>query len=268
MTSRRSASGASSCHAAAREYARRGWSVVPVEHAGKRPLVAWMELQTRRASLDEIEAWFSRQPQANVGVVTGAVSGVVVLDVDAAHGGMDSIAAWEAQHGPLPTTVEARTGGGGRHVYFLHPGQNVPNRVAIAPGVDIRGDGGCIVAPPSAHASGGRYAWLPGHAPHEVGLAPMPHWLLGLLRSSHGQSGHRLSHWRRLVREGVEQGARNSTIASLAGHLLWHGVDAQVVLEMLMVWNEARCRPPLSADEVARVVASVTRAHERGGDDS
>ncbi|MFO1301135.1 MAG: primase alpha helix C-terminal domain-containing protein [Burkholderiaceae bacterium] len=77
-------------------------------------------------------------------------------------------------------------------------------------------------------------------------------------------TGHPLSHWRRLVGEGVAEGARNATIASLAGHLLWHQVDPHVVLELLLSWNRQRCRPPLADDEVAATVASIARTHVRG----
>jgi hypothetical protein len=77
--------------------------------------------------------------------------------------------------------------------------------------------------------------------------------------------GRSLSDWRRLVREGVAEGRRNSTIASLTGHLLWHGVDPDVALELLLAWNRARCRPPLDDAEVAQVVASITRLHTAEG---
>lgn len=253
------------CRAAALSYAQRGWSVVPIEPAGKRPLLPWTELQTRRAAAAEIERWFARWPEANVGIVTGAISGLLVLDVDPAHGGGASLEDWRAVHGPLPATVEARTGGGGRHLYFRHPGEPIPNRVGVAPGIDIRADGGCVVAPPSLHASGKRYTWVPDHAPDEIDLAPPTAWLLALVRPEHTHPGHPLVHWRTLVRTGVEAGSRNSTLASLAGHLLWHGVDAQVVLELLLAWNQARCRPPLAETEVAQVVASIARLHEREG---
>jgi len=65
------------------------------------------------------------------------------------------------------------------------------------------------------------------------------------------------------VEEGVEAGARNNTIASLSGHLLWRGVDPPVVMELLLCWNRVRCRPPLPDEEVARTVASITRTHRR-----
>ncbi|GIX28659.1 MAG: DNA replication protein [Burkholderiales bacterium] len=249
--------------AAARAYLARGWSVVPVEPRGKRPVVPWAEFQRRLPTEDELEAWFRHRGNSNLAIVTGAVSGLVVLDVDPRHGGEQSLAALEARHGGLPVTVEATTGGGGRHCYFSHPGGLVPNRIAIASGIDLRGDGGVAVAPPSLHPSGRCYAWVPGRSPDEVPLAAIPPWLLRLVLPAGPRTGHPIAHWRTLVREGVEEGQRNNTIASLAGHLFWHGVDPQVVLELLLAWNRARCRPPLADDEVARVVESILRLHER-----
>ena len=248
--------------AAALRYHARGWSVIPIEPHGKRPLVPWQEYQSKAARKDEVEAWFDARRAANVGIVTGAVSGIVVLDVDPAHGGEASLAELELEHGPLPATLEARSGGGGRHLYFAHPGGVVHNRAGIAPGIDLRGDGGCIVAPPSMHPSGRRYAWRPGRSPDESTPAPLPAWLLALVQPG-GRGGHPLAHWRALARAGVREGERNNTIASFAGHLLWHGVDAQVVLELLLAWNRGRCRPPIADEEVARVVASIAELHER-----
>ena len=134
--------------AAALGYLGRGWSVLPVEPRGKRPLIAWRRLQSRRASAAEAAGWFARWPNANVAIVTGRLSRLVVIDVDPRHGGDASLAAFEAEHGALPATIEALTGGGGRHLYFRHPGARTANRVGLVPGIDLRGDGGCVVAPP------------------------------------------------------------------------------------------------------------------------
>ena len=243
---------------AALDYARRGWSVIPVRPRDKRPLLPWEAHQHRRADPAQVRRWFARWPAANVAVVTGAVSGLVVLDVDPAHGGEESLAALARRHGGLPATVEARTGGGGRHLYFRHPGGLVRNRVGLAPGLDLRGDGGYVVAPPSRHPRGGAYRWRAGRSPGDLPLAPLPAWLQRRGR----RGGHPVSHWRRLVGEGVAEGRRNNSIASLAGHLLWHGVDMRVVMELLLCWNAVRCRPPLPVDEVVRTVESISRLHE------
>lgn len=247
---------------AAHSYAARGWSVVPVEPRGKRPVVAWQALQQRIATPDEIAAWFRRWPGANIGVVTGSVSGLVVIDVDPRHDGEASFARLCAARASLPPTIEARTGGGGRHLYFAHPGGVIRNRVGLAPGIDLRGDGGCVVAPPSIHPSGGRYAWVPARGPDEVAPAHMPAWLARLAGDGAARAGHSLEHWRELARAGVAAGVRNDTIAAFAGHLLRHDVDPEVVLELLLAWNRARCDPPLPDAEVARTVRSIVRMHE------
>jgi len=257
----------SSCHGAALEYLARGWSVIPVEPRGKRPLVAWLEFQDRQPTAAEVTGWFGRWPEANLGIVTGVVSGLAVLDVDAGHGGAQSLVGLENAHGPLPRTITVATGGGGRHLYFSHPGGVVHNKVGLAPGIDLRGDGGCVVAPPSLHPSGRRYAWAPGCAPGQERLASLPPWLRQLARPGPGRAGHPLTHWRELTRRRIPKGERNNTIASLAGHLFWHGVDAGVVFELLEAWNREHCEPPLPVEEVAHVVESIARLHERRGEE-
>ncbi len=255
---------ATACLCAALAYLGRGWSVIPVEPRGKRPLLPWLEFQQRRAERSEVQKWFRTRKNVNVAIVTGKVSKLVVLDIDARHGGQDSLDRLEGEHGAMPSTIEALTGGGGRHIYFRHPGARVRNRVALEAGVDLRGDGGCVVAPPSVHGNGKRYEWKTSRAPGETDLAPMPDWLLESASGEGARAGHSLAHWRALVRDGIDEGQRNSTIASLAGHLFHRGVDAKIVLELMLTWNRGRCRPPLSDQEVARVVESIAHLHERG----
>ncbi len=246
---------------AALAYVRRGWSVVPLLPRDKPPLIRWEEHQRRIASGAEARAWFRRWPRANVGIVTGKVSGLAVLDCDPRHGAIGSLAALERAHGALPLTLEAVTGGGGRHIYFALPRAWLRNRVGLAPGLDLRAEGGLVVAPPSLHPSGRRYRWRAGRDPGATPPAPMPGWLVELARADVPRRGHPLAYWRELVKQGVAEGARNSTLASFAGHLLWHGVDPEVALELLLCWNRLRCRPPLDDDEVARTVASIARLH-------
>ena len=245
------------------DYIAHGWSIIPIRSGDKRPLVRWEEFQYRRPRVEEARAWFSGRPEAGIGIVTGALSGLVVLDVDPRHGGEASLEHLERQHGRLPATVECRSGGGGRHLYFAHPGALLRNKVGLAPGVDLRGDGGYVVAPPSLHASGARYVWVRDRRPEMADLAPLPDWVLRQAIEQPARLGHPIAHWRRLVREGVREGARNNTVASLAGHLLRHRVDASVVTEVLLCWNRVRCQPPLMDEEVVSVVESIKRLHAR-----
>ncbi len=247
---------------AALDYLAHGWAMIPASERGKRPIVRWQPYQDKPPSKAQVRRWFSRWPKANISVVTGAVSGIVVLDVDPKHGGDASLAMLEKRHGALPETVESSTGGGGKHIYFAHPGRETRNRAGFAPGLDLRGDGGVIIVPPSIHPSGKPYRWRPAHAPDEIPLAALPIWLLESRFGGEEQLGHPLAYWRALVHSGVEQGRRNDTITSFAGHLLWHEVDPDVIMELMLSWNRARCKPPLEDEEVIRTVRSIERTHK------
>lgn len=177
---------------AALRYATRGWAVFPCHHPnggqcscarpdctsrGKHPRTT-RGLHDATCDLDVIARWWQRWPNANVAVRTGATSGLVVLDVDPAHGGLATLAELQRLHGALPPSPAVRTGSGGRHYWFAHPGIPVRNSAGrLGPGLDIRADGGYVIAPPSIHAAGNRYLWA-----SEVAVAPAPGWLLTLCR--------------------------------------------------------------------------------------
>ena len=148
--------------------------------AGKHPLTrnGFKDATNNKAILSR---WWERWPWANIGIATGRTSGFFVLDVDGDKG-EDSLRTLLKEHGKLPDTVESLTGGGGRHILFQHPGTDIRNVVRLAPGLDIRGDGGYIVAPPSVHRSGRQYEWELSSRPDEVGISPAPSWLLEILQ--------------------------------------------------------------------------------------
>lgn len=179
---------------AALDYSRRGWSVIPVHSIGRRactcgrpdcaspgkhPRVAWTAATEEPASEEQVQEWWRRWPDANVGVVTGRVSGVVVLDVDPRNGGDESLADLVAELGELPPTLTSRTGGGGRHTWFTAPPWPLPS-VELAPGIDLKAESGMVVAPPSRHASGGAYVW----ADADSNVAELPDWVSHLVRHS------------------------------------------------------------------------------------
>src|SRR5262249_22810872 len=141
---------------------------------GKHPIGTLVPRGVKDATTDPdtILRWWAECPSANVGIATGALSGFIGLDVDPRHRGDESLAALEREHGKLPATVEAGTAGGGRHLLFAHSGVPIRNRVNLARGLDVRADGGYIVAPPSQHASGEAYAWI--IAPDAAPLAEIP----------------------------------------------------------------------------------------------
>jgi hypothetical protein len=127
-----------------------------------------------------VRHWWGRWPDANVAIRTGAVSGLVVLDVDPDHGGDESLQRVLDRFGPLPDGRLVRTGSGGRHLYYAHPGGRVRNDAGrrLGPGLDIRGDGGYVIAPPSRHVSGGSYVLESSRQ----AVPELPGWLIELLR--------------------------------------------------------------------------------------
>lgn len=209
------------------------------------------------ASVDPatIEGWWRRWPSANVAIRTGAVSGLAVLDVDPDHGGDESLDTLLRDHGPLPAGAVVHTGSGGRHVYFAHPGGVVRNDTGrrLGPGLDIRGDGGYVIAPPSCHTSGCTYRW----ATRDRDIPKPPGWLLDRLReplhppspsmprTAGPSSPRRISAWARAALErelakvsAAQEGSRNCTLNRSAfslGQIVGSGaLDADEVEHLLL----------------------------------
>jgi replicative DNA helicase len=171
---------------AALRYASGGLRVIPIAPGRKHPPVnEWQKVAT--TDLTIITSWWTGLYRGHgVGIVTGEASGVWVLDIDVADGkqGAASLAELEDAYGPLPATVEAITGSGGRHLFFAwdhaHPIRN-EQAGKIGDGIDVRGEGGQVVAAPTVHPTTRRaYAFRPGHAFGEIAVAPAPGWLYAM----------------------------------------------------------------------------------------
>ena len=142
--------------AAALDYAANRLPVFPCVPNGKLPAIA-RGFHSATTNPETIKRYW-RAPDRNVGIPTGSVSGFWVLDVDGDNGEAN-LFALEAEHGRLPPTREVITGGGGRHLWFKYTGPIQSSVGKIAPGVDVRGDGGYVIVPPSVHVSGREYHW-------------------------------------------------------------------------------------------------------------
>ena len=135
---------------AALKYLSKGWSVFPVNPTDKKPIVDWKQYQDRLPTVEEINEWWIKWPWANLGLVTGKISGVSVVDVDPRHGGTTD---------NLPDTVQSETGGGGSHHFFQY-NLGAHSQNGLNQGVDLKSDGGYVILPPSEHKSGNRYKWI------------------------------------------------------------------------------------------------------------
>lgn len=219
-----------------------GWSVIPVD-SNKKPLVKWEEYQKRIASIDEIEAWFEQWPNANIGVVTGSISKLIVVDIDPRHGGTNKL----FKEFKTPCSI---TGGGGWHYYFTSD-KMIKNRAGVLPGIDIRGEGGFVIAPPSMHSSGGAYQW---HiSPKEASFSEFPHWILHVTEKSQNKGD-----WQDVL-YGVSEGERNTSAARVIGKLLsvfsredWE----EFVIPLVRDWNNQN-NPPLSDKELESTYNSL-----------
>ena len=232
--------------------ASRGLHVFPCQPRDKRPATK-NGLLDATTELETIRQWWRQEPQLNVAIATGRSSKIFVVDIDGpdAEGELCKL---EAQHGEIWPTVESITARG-RHLFFRWPDRMVRNSAGrIAPGIDVRGEGGYVLAPPSIHPSGRAYAWSVDSA---NAFAAAPDWLLARITPTSNGAPAPATEWRALVRGGVEEGQRNQSVTRLAGYLLRRHLDAIVVLEMLTAWNAARCRPPLDVDEVTTIVDSI-----------
>lgn len=224
--------------------------------SGKHPLIPdWPNKWTQ--DINQIDKWLRRWPNMNMGIVTGYPSGVVVLDVDGPEGA-ESLRKLEGKYGPLPDTWEAITGGGGRHICFkcLANVSELKNAVKFLPGLDIRADGGMVVAPGSLHASGAFYEWELLHHPAEVELTEMPDWLFTIIKDySQRDTGKKYPS----EGEPIPDGQRNDYLAHFAGKLRRTGCSEPVLLAALQAENKSRCIPPLPDSELKQIAKSIGR---------
>lgn len=247
-----------------------GWSVFPLKPRDKTPLTAHGCLDASRHH-DQVTAWWSRWPEANLGIATGTASALFVVDVDGAAG-----EAALTAFGTLPHTVEVLTGKG-RHLYFELPdGVMLGNSARkLGPELDTRGDGGYVVAPPSIHPNGHAYAWAPEHSPDEIDVAAVPDAILRALQPSTPPavavaSQYRTAQlsapsrgpltlflaWLRTVDSGLADGqGRNHTAYRIASRAL-ECMPLQDVRDVVGAWNSAN-RPPLSDRELTQCVNSA-----------
>lgn len=249
------------------DYLARGFSLVPLyavqdghcdcgkpacEDAGKHPRLAWRDLTQRHPSEKMVRAWFAQWPSMNIGIVTGPVSGVVVLDVD--RGGEESL-----EDKPIPMTPMCRTGGGGRHVFFRYPPDaEIRNFAAKLPGLDLRAFGGYVVAAPSNHRSGNCYEWYDSMGLDDVDLAELPSWILELCAQKPSKPSTKPAG------DKIGEGERNSTLFRDASAMRRRGLSESAIYAALKVTNAERCAPPLPDDELQKIAQSAAKYTPEG----
>jgi len=258
-------------------YAERGFSVVPVHSAasgkcscgnnkcespGKHPRINWKNQSQVALTAEKLRQYWRAHPDSNIGIVTGHVSELVVIDID----GDDGIEALRTI-GLDIDDIEApivQSGGGGLHIYCQYPEMSgLATRAGVLPSVDIRADGGLIIAPPSIHPSGSPYEWIDGMTLDDLPLADLD---LSWATTAHnngtnGKVHHKAEDYtwfEELLTMGVSEGARNQNATRLAGRMLGMGHTENETLLWLQGWNLAN-DPPLSRRELETIVGSISR---------
>jgi len=256
----------------------------------KKPLLAWKEYQIKMPTIEEVSNWFNLNPDANIGIVTGAISNLVVFDLDSKHA--EEYA--EEQGGFPEDTVKVKTGKG-YHIYMKHPGFEIRNDVNKSIDIDIRADGGYAAAPPSIHGSGYQYQWIEGLSILETDPLECSDWMIDYLHSVSNGEGKpksnnktkvevnndakdlpanaktiqakekdtKANEYCELLKNGCSKGERNHLAVKLVGHLFKIGMKDNEIWEMLQMWNQSKVKPPLAFDELKNIFESIKTADQK-----
>jgi len=221
-------------------YRKIGWSPFPVKR-NKKPFIEWKKYQSEIASEKQTREWWNKYPEANIGIATGKVSGIVVVDIE--KGGSAT---------GFPPTVTSKTGGGGIHLLYKYPNKPTKNSVKeIRELIDYRGDGGYIVVPPSLHLSGNKYEWeVP---PNMEDFEELPQFVI-----DQSEKDYEKKDWATIA-TGVSEGQRNETATKYVGKLL-HSLSPELWDTAgwggIKEWNQ-RNTPPLPEKELRAVFESI-----------
>jgi hypothetical protein len=225
----------------------RRFALFPVKTRAKSPLVKWPQVATHQ--LAQLAEWSGQFPDCNWGVATGQRSDIFVVDVDGARG-IDSLACL-CEDQELPDTLQAVTARGFHYYFRLPSGNLVPTTAgSLGAGVDVRGEGGYVVCPPSTHESGARYAYKNPRAP----IVHAPAWLLDLLAKD------------RVGQSKFYKGNRNQMLTRIGGGLRRKGASQDELEMALLAENDNRCVPKLVVPEVRRIAQSLCRYGVGGPD--
>lgn len=243
---------------AALKYATKyGWAVFPCSQKTKKPLTPHGCKDAKKTS-GPIKAWWKKHPDASIGVATGSISNLMVidLDVDEEKGldGVHEMMLWEREHGDLPETARVITGRGGVHLYFTYDGIDQTNRTGILEGIDVRGEGGYVIAAPSIHPNGTLYEWE--FNPEEVEIAK-PDDIVKKFLATGSETKEAKEHFK--LPDVIPSGSRNETMHKLACSLQSQGVSDDGIMAAVREENRTRCNPPLADDEIETIVKSALR---------
>src|SRR5699024_442556 len=236
------------------------WSIFPIYYKAKNPITQ-NGFHGATNNIEQIKRWWNLYPNANIGLPTGMINDIIVIDIDPRNNGNYSFDRLIDEHKPLPHTVECLTGGNGNHYYFKYDKRINKSTIQGYDGIDIQGDGKYVVLPPSTHPNGNKYHWEESSKPVINEIANIPSWFIKLFEVNTTTNGtfkaRPATEYIRLL-QGVSEGERNNALMSLIGHLIAK-LDYREAFEIVHLWNESRVNPPLERDTVTRAFNNILR---------
>jgi len=229
------------------------WLVFPLRINQKKPAVP-TGLKAATKDLAKIQEWWGKGTPYNIGITTGGRTNIVVIDLDEKNGvsGSQSLEKLEREYGLLPQTLTVNTASGGTHKYFrLAEGSTARNRAAVRPGIDVRGEGGYVVAPPSV-IDGNSYSWVDPDVP----VAELPNWLFQIITGTTAPDNAS-----KTTATLIEQGSRNDQLFRFVMKQMRLGTPRDRMVELADNANISMCRPPLDAVEVQQIVDNAFRLY-------
>lgn len=225
---------------------------------------------------EKIKFWWRNHPEAGIGLLVGG-SGLVVVDVDKRSGGLETASKLHKEFG-FPKSVQAKTGGGGYHIFFS-VGTPLPNKSNAWPGIDLKCQNGFVVLPPTVHHSGNRYTWRPGHAPGEREFSDVPSFIEDIFEPQLSAVKKSVQSSRSPPREysgpkpkksleaipPIVNGSRNEKMAKVIGRLIWEDHTVSELYEKVHWVNNNKCQPPLEAYEVDKILNNMWKKEGRNG---
>lgn len=236
------------------------FSVIPINPRNKRPLLSsWKRYQKNHPTVEELNRWWTKWPNANIGVVTGKISGIIVFDTD-----KPEAVEYLKKHGGIPPTWQAKTKKG-YHFYFRYPSDEIDENEELRGvrlhdvGLDVQSDGRYVIAPPSVHPTGALYEWDKYLNPREGELESLNQQHLDIITENRTPKAQ---EWKSKRKGGAEDGTRNETLYKLISSRIGQGRDEDFddSLNWAIGWNTTG-KPPMSQEEVERTVQSAWSKH-------
>lgn len=240
-------------------YAGMGFRVLPLVPGRKTPATSHgCKDATQDTSI--IEKWWVQNPNYNIGLATGDGLFVIDIDIDEEQGtnGEKALSEYEMERGKLPKTVESRTPRGGRHLFFK-TGTNIKCSTSIYHGIDIRGDGGYVVASPSV-VNGKKYQWT--NAPGIVEIAEADSNVFTFINPIPEDSNKKSVPFQ--MPEEIIEGNRTNMLVRMVGSLQAKGLSDEAIRAAVSAENETRCNPPLTDKELETTVFPALKRFQKG----